>query len=81
MKLGMVISHIISLFVSGKNVTQIEKALEKEMNGISDWLQANRISIHLGKTESILFGSVRKLKKASKMKISCNNVEIEAKSC
>ena len=32
------------------------------------------------KTVSILFGSVRKLKKASKMKISCNNVEIETKS-
>ena len=51
------------LLVSGKNVTQIEKALEKEMNGISDWLQANRLSLHLGKTESILFGSVRKFEK------------------
>ena len=50
------------------------------MHGISDWLQANRLSLHLGKTESILFGSVRKLKKASKMKILCNNIEIEAKS-
>ena len=68
------------LLVSGKNVRQIAKALKTEMNGISDLLQANRLSLHLGKTESILFGSVRKLKKASKMKISCNNVEIEAKS-
>ena len=49
------------------------------MNGISNWLQANKLSLHLGKIESILFGSVRKLKKASKMKISCNNVETEAK--
>ena len=38
------------------------------------------LSLHLGKTERILFGSVMKLKIASKMKISCNNVEIEAKS-
>ena len=70
------------LLVSDKNVTQIEKALENEMNGISDWLQANRLSLHLGKTKSrpILFSSVRKLKKAPKMKLSCNNVEIEAKS-
>ena len=51
------------LLVSGKNVTQIEKALEKEMNGISDWLQANKLSLHLGKTERILFGSGRQLKK------------------
>ena len=68
------------LLLSGKNVTQIEKSPEKEMNKISDLLQGNRLSLHLGKTESILFGSVRKLTKASKMKISCNNVEIEAKS-
>ena len=40
----------------------------------------NRLSLHLGKTESILFGSVRKLKKVSNMKISCNSMQIEAKS-
>ena len=68
------------LLISGKNVKHVEEALEQEMNGISKWLQANKLSLHLGKTESILFGSVHKLKKVSEMKISCNNVEIEAKS-
>ena len=58
----------------------IEKDLEKQMSEISKWLQANRLSLHLGKTESILFSSVCKLKKASKMKISYNNIDIEAKS-
>ena len=68
------------LLVSGKNVEEIEKTLKNEMNEISKWLQANKLSLHLGKTESILFGSVRKLKKVSKMKITCNNVNLEAKS-
>jgi len=68
------------LLISGENVNHVEEALEQEMNEISKWLQANKLSLHLGKTESILFGSVHKLKKVSKMKISCNNVEIEAKS-
>ena len=68
------------LLVNGKNVTQIEKALEQEMIGISDSLQAVKLSLHLKKYESIMFGSVRKLKRASKMKISCSNVESEAKS-
>ena len=68
------------LLVSGKNVNEIEKTLESEMNEISKWLQENKLSLHLGKTESILFGSVRKLKKVSKMKITCNNIDIEAKS-
>ena len=68
------------LQISGQDVKQIEKDLEKQMREISKWLQANRLSIHLGKTDSILFGSECKLKKVSKMKISCNNIEIEAKS-
>ena len=68
------------LLVSGKNVEEIEKTLTNEMNEISKWLQENKLSLHLGKTESILFGTVRKLKKVSKMKIEGNNVDIEAKS-
>ena len=43
---------------SGKDVKEIEKDLEKQMSEISKRLPANRLSLHLGKTESILFGSV-----------------------
>ena len=43
-------------------------------------VQSNKLSLHLGKTESIVFGSKYKLRKESKMNISCNNVPIEAKS-
>ena len=68
------------LLVNGKNVKDIEKKLTNEMNEVSKWLQENKLSLHLGKTESILFGSVRKLKNVSKMNITCDNVEIEAKS-
>ena len=46
------------------------------MSEISKWV----LSLHLRETESILFGSVCKLKKVSKIKISCNNIEIKAKS-
>lgn len=67
------------LVVSGKNVLDIEKTLECEMNKLSVWLESNKLSLHLGKTESILFGSKRKLKRISKMNILCNGVELEAK--
>ena len=56
------------------------------MNGISKWLQVNKLSLHLGKTESILLGFVpgvlykKVFKQVSKLKISCNNVEIAIKS-
>jgi hypothetical protein len=33
----------------------------------------NKLPIHLGKTECILFGSKRKLKRASNVQVSCNN--------
>ena len=48
------------LLISGNDVTQIEKTLEKEIDGTSKSLRATKLSFHLGKTESILFGSVRK---------------------
>ncbi len=68
------------LLVRGKDVKQLERILENEMNEISKWLQENRLSLHLGKTESILFGTKHRLKKVSQMDITCNNVKIEAKS-
>ena len=68
------------LMVSGKNIKEIEHKLTTEMYNISEWLESNKLSLHLGKTESILFGSKRKLKKASKLNIVCNNVSIESKT-
>ena len=68
------------LIVSGKDVKKVEHTLEMEMNKISKWLQSNKLSLHLGKTESIVFGSKCKLRNVSEMKISCNDVKIEAKS-
>ena len=39
----------------------------------------NKISIHLGKTESIIFGSNKKIPKQSTMKIICGENEVAAK--
>ena len=69
-----------ALVVSGKNPKQIENILSSELMSISTWLQENKLSLHLGKTESILFGSKKKLSKCSQMSISCNNVDICSKS-
>ena len=50
------------------------------MRVISKWLQSNRLSRYNWDRQSLLFGSVHKLRKVSKMKISCNNIQIEPKS-
>ena len=57
-----------ALLVSGRDKSQVEKALSSQLGRIckqvvDSWLADNKLSIHLGKTESILFGSHANLKK------------------
>ena len=40
----------------------------------------NKLSLHLGKTESILFGSKKKLKRANKISVQCSGSIIESKA-
>ena len=46
-----------TLLVSGKRPTEIERKLNLKLKSLSGWLEENKLSIHLGKTESILFAS------------------------
>ncbi len=69
------------LLVNGRNVKEIESLLELEMEKLCIWLESNKLSLHLGKTETILFGSKKKLKKTSKLNVTCNNVKLESKTC
>ena len=68
-----------ALIVSDKCVNNIEKVLSEELHNISKWLVDNKLSLHLGKTESILFGSKQKINKSPKLNIKCNDTQIEAK--
>ena len=42
------------------------------------WLIDNKLSLHLGKTESILFGTKRKLALVNEFEVKCNNVAIKS---
>ena len=68
------------LIVSNKDKNIIESTLTNEIENLSKWLVDNKLSLHLGKTESILFGSKSKLKKCSKLNISCNGFPIASKT-
>ena len=50
-----------ALIVSGKDPKIIAETLSKELGSCRQWLIDNKLSLHLGKTESILFGTKRKL--------------------
>ena len=65
-----------AILASGKTVSEVEKALSDDLQAVSDWLVDNKLSLHLGKTESIVFGSRHKLKSQPKLNISCNGTPI-----
>ena len=46
-----------ALIASEKNVAYIESTLSSEHEYVSKWLIDNKLSLHLGKPRSILFGT------------------------
>ena len=53
----------------------LEEILKRELESVSEWLAENRLSLHLGKTESILFGSNKRLAKCKELNITCNGID------
>ena len=56
----------------------ISEKLGKVLENCSNWLVDNRLSLHLGKTECILFGPSRKLSRVSEFQVKCHNHVIKA---
>ena len=46
-----------TLLVYGKHIKTIENILGDNLLSLSNWLIDNKLSLHLSKTESILFGT------------------------
>ena len=67
------------LLVPGNNVTYISNSLQLQLGLIRDWLSINKLSLHIGKTESILVGSKRKLNNCEKLNVICDGNLIESK--
>ena len=45
----------------GKDPKIVSKCISTELDSCNNWLIDNKLSLHVGKTECILFGSKRKL--------------------
>lgn len=67
------------ILVSGKSQAQIESVLSSELESVSEWLVCNKLSLHLGKTESLPFGSEQKLKTQPALNVTCNGQPIQSK--
>ena len=68
------------LLASGKDLVEIEAIVSSELESVNDWLIDNKLSLHLGKTQSIVFGTRNKLCKCNSLNIVCNGNVIESKS-
>ena len=69
-----------AILFSHKNPEVISRHLSSELGSCSKWLVDNKLLLHLGKTECILFGSRRKLRKVHNFEIECNGHTIKAQS-
>ena len=61
-------------------MTNISNSLQLQLGLIRDWLSINQLSLHIGKTESILFGTKRKLNNCEKLNVICDGNLIESKT-
>ena len=66
-----------ALIVSGSDPKIIADALSKELESCRQWLMDNKLSLHLAKTESILFGSKKKLKRVISFEVKCGDIVIK----
>ena len=69
-----------AILFSYKNPEFISRKLSSELQSCSKWLVDNKLSLHLGKTERILFGSRRKIRKVQNFGIECNGHSIQAQT-
>ena len=70
-----------ALIVAGKNIADIQQTLTSQLESVREWLIDNKLSLHLGKTESILFGSKRRLSVQDTLQVSCAGNIISSKTC
>ena len=66
-----------TLIASGGTGAELASSLSRELGHCRDWMTDNRLSLHLGKTECMVFGSKRRLKSVTDFSISCGDATIE----
>ena len=60
-----------NLTLSARTLTELELALAPELNNLSCWLKANKLSLNVAKTELMVIGSRQRLS------VQCDNVVIK----
>ena len=69
-----------TIIFSHKDPEFISQKLGNELESCSEWLIDNKLSLHLGKTECILFGPKRKLTTITDFQITCHGHVIKSQN-
>lgn len=69
-----------AIIASHKDETRLQDILSEEFNRISDWLVDNKLSLHVAKTEYIVFGSQPRLRRLKSPYIDLGGQHFTAKS-
>ena len=67
-----------AIFYAHKSPQVISDKLSQALDNCSEWLIENKLSLHLGKTESILFGPKQKLKNVVDFNIKSNGHTVDS---
>ena len=65
-----------ALFFSHKDPNVIADRLSMELSNCKRWLTDNKLSLHLGKTECLLFGTKRRLGKVGDFSVKCDGTAV-----
>ena len=61
-----------ALIISDKDPVKIGQNLSRNLDNCNKWLVDNKLSLHMGKTELILFGTKQELKNWENYSIECH---------
>ena len=70
-----------ALVFSHRDPGVIGARLSHELFCCKQWLIDNKLSLHIGKTECMLFGSCRKLKRAGNFQVTCEGMAVKQVYC
>ena len=66
-----------ALLFSHKNSAEIASRLSIELTKCKHWLVDNKLSLHVGKTECLLFGTKHALRRVSGFQVCCDGAPVE----
>ena len=64
------------ILYSNSNIHTLTKTVNEELNNVPDWLKANKLSLHIKKTQLLIF-KTRNKKTNHQVNITLNNANIK----